>query len=358
MELLRGRRAEGHRGGHRRRASRRRKTWIKESIDLQRELVEKAGVRAPLEYDAGARLRRRRVRARSRPSAPTQLGQGEHHRRQGRAQRGHRRGHAPRSSPQLAPSAVRGPREGGQGGGPLAHQEARPQAHRRRGRPHRRPRPDRPASGVGRGRRHPHRPRLGPVPAGRDPGAQRRSRSACRGWTSCSTPSAPKTKKRYMHHYNMPPYANGETGPRGLARSAARSATACSPSGPCCRSCRAQEEFPYTLRLVSEVLSSNGSTSMALGVRVVAVADGRRRADQGAGRRHRHGPRLRRRQVHDAHRHPRRRGRLRRHGLQGRRHGRVRHRAAARHQDRRPPRRRARPPRCSRPATPACRSSR
>ncbi len=41
-----------------------------------------------------------------------------------------------------------------------------------------------------------------------------------------------------------------------------RSATACSPSGRCCRSSPATEEFPYTLRLVSEVLSSNGSTSM------------------------------------------------------------------------------------------------
>ncbi len=122
-----------------------------------------------------------------------------------------------------------------------------------------------------------------------------------------------------------------------VAPSAARSATACSPSGPCCPSSRRMEEFPYALRLVSEVLSSNGSTSMALGLLVVAVADGRRRADQGARRRHRHGPHLRGRQVRHPHRHPRCRGRLRRHGLQGRRHVRVRHRPAARHQDRRPP---------------------
>ena len=46
-------------------------------------------------------------------------------------------------------------------------------------------------------------------------------------------------------------------------RSAARSATACSPSAPCCRSSRPESEFPYVLRLVSDVLSSNGSTSMA-----------------------------------------------------------------------------------------------
>ena len=78
-----------------------------------------------------------------------------------------------------------------------------------------------------------------------------------------------------------------------------------------------------------------------VGVRLDPVADGRRCAHQGAGGRHRHGPRLRRGQVHDPHRHPRGRGRVRRHGLQGGRHGRLRHRPPARHQDRRHPRRRA-----------------
>ena len=42
-----------------------------------------------------------------------------------------------------------------------------------------------------------------------------------------------------------------------------RSATARSPSGRCCRSCPAEEEFPYVIRLVSECVTSNGSTSMA-----------------------------------------------------------------------------------------------
>ncbi|HEX9529803.1 MAG TPA: polyribonucleotide nucleotidyltransferase, partial [Acidimicrobiales bacterium] len=68
--------------------------------------------------------------------------------------------------------------------------------------------------------------------------------------------------KRYMHHYNMPPYANGETGRVGSPKRreighgllAERALLPVVPS---------QEEFPYTLRLVSEVLSSNGSTSMA-----------------------------------------------------------------------------------------------
>ena len=68
--------------------------------------------------------------------------------------------------------------------------------------------------------------------------------------------------KRYMHHYNMPPYANGETGRVGSPKRreighgllAERALLPVVPSA---------DEFPYTLRLVSEVLSSNGSTSMA-----------------------------------------------------------------------------------------------
>jgi polyribonucleotide nucleotidyltransferase len=71
----------------------------------------------------------------------------------------------------------------------------------------------------------------------------------------------PETQKRYLHHYNMPPWANGETGRVGSPKRreighgalAARSVLPVVPS---------QEEFAYTLRLVSEVLSSNGSTSM------------------------------------------------------------------------------------------------
>jgi polyribonucleotide nucleotidyltransferase len=72
----------------------------------------------------------------------------------------------------------------------------------------------------------------------------------------------PEEVKRYMHHYNFPPFSTGETWPmRGpkrreighgaLAETALRSML---PS---------EDEFPYTLRVVSECLSSNGSTSMA-----------------------------------------------------------------------------------------------
>ena len=68
--------------------------------------------------------------------------------------------------------------------------------------------------------------------------------------------------KRYMHHYNFPPFSTGEAGfMRGPKRReighGALAEKALLPVVP------GPEEFPYALRLVSEVLSSNGSTSMA-----------------------------------------------------------------------------------------------
>ncbi len=72
----------------------------------------------------------------------------------------------------------------------------------------------------------------------------------------------PDDRKRYMHHYNFPPFSTGETGfMRGPKRReighgllAERALLPVVPS---------LEDFPYTLRLVSDVLASNGSTSMA-----------------------------------------------------------------------------------------------
>ena len=68
--------------------------------------------------------------------------------------------------------------------------------------------------------------------------------------------------KRYMHHYNFPGYSVGEVKPlRGPGRReighGALAERALEPLIP------SEEEFPYTIRLVSEVLSSNGSTSQA-----------------------------------------------------------------------------------------------
>jgi polyribonucleotide nucleotidyltransferase len=73
---------------------------------------------------------------------------------------------------------------------------------------------------------------------------------------------SPEEVKRYMHHYNFPPYSTGETrplrGPRrreiGHGALAERALLPVIPDA---------DQFPYTIRVVSEALSSNGSTSMA-----------------------------------------------------------------------------------------------
>jgi polyribonucleotide nucleotidyltransferase len=73
---------------------------------------------------------------------------------------------------------------------------------------------------------------------------------------------APIDNKRYMHHYNFPPFSTGEVGrvgstPRRSIGHGALAERALLPVIP------SEADFPYTLRLVSEVLSSNGSSSMA-----------------------------------------------------------------------------------------------
>jgi len=73
---------------------------------------------------------------------------------------------------------------------------------------------------------------------------------------------SPEENKRYIHHYNFPPYSVGEVrrlrGPSrrdiGHGALAERALLAVIPD---------VDAFPYTMRLVSEVVSSNGSTSMA-----------------------------------------------------------------------------------------------
>jgi len=72
---------------------------------------------------------------------------------------------------------------------------------------------------------------------------------------------SPVTSKRYMHHYNFPPYSTGETGRVGTPKRreighgflAERALVPVLPS---------REDFPYAIRQVSEALGSNGSTSM------------------------------------------------------------------------------------------------
>jgi polyribonucleotide nucleotidyltransferase len=72
----------------------------------------------------------------------------------------------------------------------------------------------------------------------------------------------PQTSKRYMHHYNFPPFSTGETGRLGSPRRreighGALAERALLPVIP------DDESFPYALRIISDVLESNGSSSMA-----------------------------------------------------------------------------------------------
>jgi polyribonucleotide nucleotidyltransferase len=72
---------------------------------------------------------------------------------------------------------------------------------------------------------------------------------------------SPETRKRYMHHYNFPPYSTGETGRVGSPKRreighGALAERALLPVLP------SKEDFPYAIRAVSEALGSNGSTSM------------------------------------------------------------------------------------------------
>ena len=72
---------------------------------------------------------------------------------------------------------------------------------------------------------------------------------------------SPVTHKRYLHHYNFPPFSTGETGRVGSPKRreighGALAERALVPVRP------SREEFPYAIRQVSEALSSNGSTSM------------------------------------------------------------------------------------------------
>ena len=81
-------------------------------------------------------------------------------------------------------------------------------------------------------------------------------------------------KKRFMHHYNFPPYSVGETGRVGgfnrrMIGHGALAEKALLPVVP------DQAEFPYTIRLVSETLSSNGSSSMgSVCASTLAMMDG------------------------------------------------------------------------------------
>ncbi len=96
-------------------------------------------------------------------------------------------------------------------------------------------------------------------------------------------------RKRYIHHYNFPGFSVGEVRPmrspgRREIGHGALAERALLPVIP------PEEEFPYTIRVVSEVLSSNGSTVPGQRLRLHPGSDGCGRAHPQAGGWHRHGP--------------------------------------------------------------------
>ena len=145
--------------------------------------------------------------------------------------------------------------------------------------------------------------------------------------------------KKFMLDYYFPPFSVGETKPiRGPGRReighgalAERSIKPVLPD---------PEEFPYTIRVISDILESNGSSSMAsvCGATLGLMAAGVKITQ--SGRRHfgRAGERIRLR-MGSADRHHRRRRSFRRHGFQSGRHAKRHHRHPARPEDRRHQRR-------------------
>ncbi len=105
---------------------------------------------------------------------------------------------------------------------------------------------------------------------------------------------SPENTKRYMHHYNFPPYSTGEVKPlRGQSRReighGALAERALEPVIP------PDSKFPYTLRLVSEVLSLQRLIIDGLGLRFNPGVDGHWSADQSPSCRRGDGPDQRRR---------------------------------------------------------------
>ena len=153
-------------------------------------------------------------------------------------------------------------------------------------------------------------------------------------------------KESFLLHYNFPPFSVGETGRIGAPgrREIGHGKLAWRAIHPVLPE---KTEFPYTIRVVSEITEFERFVVDGDCLRHVIVADGRRGASQAADGRHRHGSDQGSGTLRGLVRHPRRRGSPRRHGFQGGGHRTRCHLAADGHQDRRHHRRdhahRARP---------------
>ena len=91
-----------------------------------------------------------------------------------------------------------------------------------------------------------------------------------------------------MLHYNFPPYSVGEAGRMGSPgrREIGHGKLAWRALRPLLPT---KADFPYTMRVVSEITESNGSSSMATVCGTSLIADGRGRAAEAPGGRYRHG---------------------------------------------------------------------
>ena len=222
---------------------------------------------SPWRFTPRARLRRRRVGA-VEVVGGARAGRGRHHRRQGRAQRRHRRRHRRDRWPSWPAPPTRPARFVGrekeikEAVRSLTKKLVRKRASSNDGVRIDGRGVERPAAALGRGRRPAHRPRLGPVPAGRDPGAERHHAGhaphepAARHASARTPASATCTTTTCRRAPTARPAASARP-------SAARSATASSPSGPCCPSCPARRSSPTRSGSCPRCCRSNGSTSMA-----------------------------------------------------------------------------------------------
>ena len=144
-------------------------------------------------------------------------------------------------------------------------------------------------------------------------------RSAPRATSRSSTRCRASIRERFMLHYNMPPYATGETGRVGTPKRREIGHGRLAKRALLGRAAHAGRVRLLDARRVRDHRVQRLHLD-GFGVRRLPRADGRRRADQGARRRHRDGPHQGRQPLRRAVRHPRRRGPPRRHGLQGRGH--------------------------------------